>query len=157
MAKPIQVFIVTIQEGENVDYKIVDDSTFTVGRSLDATLAFSDQNISRIHLIVTLKHNKIWIEDQGSANGTFVNDQKIPSQKTVSVEPGDKVKIGKSEIYLSFNLLEKCFKKEEIVNKYENTSTDDNPKEALIDVNKKINNDFNIINSRKRKKFVELL
>jgi pSer/pThr/pTyr-binding forkhead associated (FHA) protein len=115
MAKSIQVFIVTVQEGENVDYKIVDDSTFTVGRSLDATLAFSDQNISRIHLIVTLKHNKIWVEDQGSANGTFVNDQKIPSQKTVSVEPGDKVKIGKSEIYLSFNLLEKCFKKEEIV------------------------------------------
>lgn len=115
MAKSIQVFIVTIQEGENVDYKIVDDSSFTVGRSLDATLAFSDQNISRIHLIVTLKHNKIWIEDQGSANGTFVNDQKIPAQKTISVEPGDKVKIGKSEIYLSFNLLEKCFKKEEIV------------------------------------------
>ncbi len=115
MAKSIQVFIVTVQEGENVDYKIVDDSTFTVGRSLDATLAFSDQNISRIHLIVTLKHNKIWVEDQGSANGTFVNDQKIPSQKTISVEPGDKVKLGKSEIYLSFNLLEKCFKKDEIV------------------------------------------
>lgn len=115
MAKSIQVFIVTIQQGENVDYKIVDDSSFTVGRSLDATIAFGDPDISRIHLIVTLKHDRIWIEDQGSANGTFVNDQKIPAQKTVSVEPGDKVKVGKSEIYLSFNLLEKCFKKEEIV------------------------------------------
>ncbi len=115
MAKSIQVFIVTIQQGEEVDYKIVDDSSFTVGRSLDATIAFGDPDISRIHLIVTLKHDRIWIEDQGSANGTFVNDQKIPAQKTVSVEPGDKVKVGKSEIYLSFNLLEKCFKKEEIV------------------------------------------
>lgn len=115
MAKQMQVFIVTIQQGEEVDYKIVDDNTFTVGRSLDATLAFSDPNISRIHLIVTLKHERIWIEDQGSANGTFVNSQKIPAQKTISVEPGDKVKLGKSEIYLSFNLLEKCFKKEEIV------------------------------------------
>tara|TARA_B110001454_G_scaffold219156_1_gene250480 strand:+ start:5161 stop:8385 length:3225 start_codon:yes stop_codon:yes gene_type:complete len=115
MAKSIQVFIVTIQQGEDVDYKIVDDSSFTVGRSLDATIAFGDPDISRIHLIVTLKHDRIWIEDQGSANGTFVNDQKIPAQKTVSVEPGDKVKVGKSEIYLSFNLLEKCFRKEEIV------------------------------------------
>lgn len=115
MAKNIQVFIVTVQQGEEVEYKIVDDNTFTVGRSLDATIAFSDPDISRIHLIVTLKHDRIWIEDQGSANGTFVNDQKIPAQKTVSVEPGDKVKVGKSEIYLSFNLLEKCFKKEEIV------------------------------------------
>ncbi len=115
MAKNIQVFIVTIQQGEDVDYKIVDDNSFTVGRSLDATIAFGDPDISRIHLIVTLKHDRIWIEDQGSANGTFVNDQKIPAQKTVSVEPGDKVKVGKSEIYLSFNLLEKCFKKEEIV------------------------------------------
>lgn len=115
MAKSIQVFIVTVQQGEDVEYKIVDDNTFTVGRSLDATIAFSDPDISRIHLIVTLKHDRIWIEDQGSANGTFVNDQKIPAQKTVSVEPGDKVKVGKSEIYLSFNLLEKCFKKEEIV------------------------------------------
>lgn len=115
MAKSIQVFIVTIQQGEEVEYKIVDDSSFTVGRSLDATIAFGDPDISRIHLIVTLKHDRIWIEDQGSANGTFVNDQKIPAQKTVSVEPGDKVKVGKSQIYLSFNLLEKCFKKEEIV------------------------------------------
>ncbi|MBL7554552.1 MAG: FHA domain-containing protein [Bdellovibrionaceae bacterium] len=115
MAKSIQVFIVTIQQGEEVEYKIVDDSSFTVGRSLDATIAFGDPDISRIHLIVTLKHDRIWIEDQGSANGTFVNDQKIPAQKTVSVEPGDKVKVGKSEIYLSFNLLEKCFKKDEIV------------------------------------------
>ncbi len=115
MAKNIQVFIVTVQQGEEVEYKIVDDNTFTVGRSLDATIAFSDPDISRIHLIVTLKHDRIWIEDQGSANGTFVNDQKIPAQKTVSVEPGDRVKVGKSEIYLSFNLLEKCFKKEEIV------------------------------------------
>lgn len=115
MAKSIQVFIVTIQQGEEVEYKIVDDNSFTVGRSLDATIAFGDPDISRIHLIVTLKHDRIWVEDQGSANGTFVNGQKIPAQKTVSVEPGDKVKVGKSEIYLSFNLLEKCFKKEEIV------------------------------------------
>ncbi len=34
-------------------------------------------------------------------------------------------------------------KKEEIVNKYENTSSEDNPKEALIDVNKKMNNGTN--------------
>jgi pSer/pThr/pTyr-binding forkhead associated (FHA) protein len=115
MAKNIQVFIVTIQQGEDVEYKIVDDNSFTVGRSLDATIAFGDPDISRIHLIVTLKHDRIWIEDQGSANGTFINDQKIPAQKTVSVEPGDKVKVGKSQIYLSFNLLEKCFKKEDIV------------------------------------------
>lgn len=115
MAKSVQVFIVTIQQGEDVEYKIVDDSSFTVGRSLDATIAFSDPDISRIHLIVTLKHDRIWVEDQGSANGTFVNDQKIPAQKTVSVEPGDKVKVGKSQIYLSFNLLEKCFKKEDVV------------------------------------------
>ena len=104
MAKNIQVFIVTIQQGEDVDYKIVDDNSFTVGRSLDATIAFGDPDISRIHLIVTLKHDRIWIEDQGSANGTFVNDQKIPAQKTVSVEPGDKIKVGKYEIYLSLNI-----------------------------------------------------
>ncbi|OYZ18979.1 MAG: hypothetical protein B7Y39_12765 [Bdellovibrio sp. 28-41-41] len=128
MAKNIQVFIVTIQQGEDVDYKIVDDSSFTVGRSLDATIAFGDPDISRIHLIVTLKHDRIWIEDQGSANGTFVNEQKIPAQKTVSVEPGDKVKVGKSDIYLSFNLLEKCFKKEEIVR----SQLPKNEKEGLL-------------------------
>jgi hypothetical protein len=46
---------------------------------------------------------------------------------------------------LDFSIRIKKFKskKEEIINKYENTSSEDNPKEALIEVNKKMNNGTN--------------
>ncbi len=114
MAKPLSCFIVTIQNESGVDYKIVDDKSFTIGRSLEATLALSDANISRIHVVVSMKHDRVWIEDQGSANGTLVNGEKIAPHKMVALAAVDKVRLGLSTVEFGINTIEKCFKREEL-------------------------------------------
>jgi pSer/pThr/pTyr-binding forkhead associated (FHA) protein len=116
MAKPLNCFIATIQTPQGISLRIVDEKTFTIGRSLEATLAFSDPNISRVHIIVYFKHERMWIEDQKSANGTFVNGEKILPEKMTPIEPTDVIKLGTSQIQIKLDVIEKAFRKDELKN-----------------------------------------
>jgi len=51
-----------------------------------------DEYVSRLHACLTLENNEYWIQDLGSANGTWVNDVEIKSETRLM--PGDKVKVG---------------------------------------------------------------
>ncbi|NDW21187.1 FHA domain-containing protein [Alteromonas hispanica] len=71
------------------------NSTFTlkgeqiVGREDSCDITISDQAISRQHAKITVTGNTVKIEDTNSANGTYVNGQKIT---TTTLSTGDKVK-----------------------------------------------------------------
>ncbi len=58
--------------------------------------------VSRQHSRLLNKGNQWFIEDLGSTNGTFVNDTKIPPNKTIPVQKGDFLRFG--EIELEFRL-----------------------------------------------------
>ena len=94
----------------------MDEKSFTIGRSLEATIALSEPNISRIHVMVVSKHDRVWIEDQNSANGTYINGERIQTQKLVAISPLDKIRLGTANFEFSFNTLEKIFKKEDLKN-----------------------------------------
>jgi class 3 adenylate cyclase/pSer/pThr/pTyr-binding forkhead associated (FHA) protein len=51
-----------------------------------------DDFISHIHACLTFENNEYWIEDLGSANGTWVNEVEIKTETRLN--PGDKVKVG---------------------------------------------------------------
>ena len=51
-----------------------------------------DDHISHIHACLTFENNEYWIEDLGSANGTWVNGVEIKTE--TRLKPGDKVQIG---------------------------------------------------------------
>jgi predicted component of type VI protein secretion system len=57
------------------------------------------EHVSGVHLLVQRKSNRLWIRDQGSTNGTLVNDAKISRQP---LKDGDVIAIG--EISLRFEL-----------------------------------------------------
>ncbi|MBK7961153.1 MAG: FHA domain-containing protein [Bdellovibrionales bacterium] len=63
--KHFSCFLVTIQTPDGVFYRIVDEKSFTVGRSSDSALSFPEPNISRIHIVVSCKKDQIWLIDQG--------------------------------------------------------------------------------------------
>lgn len=54
---------------------------FSIGRHTGADIRINDSSVSRFHSIVHFKEGKWWIQDMNSANGTFVNDQKIFKQQ----------------------------------------------------------------------------
>lgn len=102
--------IATIKTSEGSTQKVVDGTAFSVGRAPDCVLSIPDVGISRIHILVTIKRGEIYISDQGSSNGTFINGEKIESKRLIHIKPSDEIKLGKSDVILQFGCLEKHFK-----------------------------------------------
>ncbi len=67
----------------------------TIGRSQDNTLVISDPTVSRQHARVRLEKAQFLLFDLGSANGTFVNDQRV--EAPVALADGDIVRFGEVE------------------------------------------------------------
>lgn len=64
----------------------------TFGRG-DADCRLDDQGLSRIHATVYRDGDNVWIVDENSTNGSFVNGEKVRGSGTV-LKNGDVIKIG---------------------------------------------------------------
>lgn len=109
MAKPLTCFLVTIQTGTEVTRKVVDANPFTIGRSLDAAISIVDTNVSRNHILVKNKGGKVWIEDQGSINGTFLNGARLEPRRITPVDIDDEIRLGKTNVSFKIVTLERVF------------------------------------------------
>src|SRR5688500_247350 len=63
------------------------------GRGSEADYRFEDDGLSRLHATVYRDGEYIWIVDENSTNGTFVNGEKVTSSGT-PLKNGDTIKIG---------------------------------------------------------------
>lgn len=72
---------------------------FIIGKNADKVDGVISGNsaISRVHCEIAVQEDKIWIVDKGSANGTFVNNQKIGTDKFVPIQVNDRVRIANEE------------------------------------------------------------
>ncbi|WP_372368509.1 DUF4388 domain-containing protein [Candidatus Uabimicrobium sp. HlEnr_7] len=68
------------------------EEEFTIGRGVYNRLVLSLDNVSRYHAVIKWGDNGFIIEDLGSSNGTFVNDEIIETQH--KLQAGDKILIG---------------------------------------------------------------
>lgn len=73
-----------------------------IGRSNECDLKISSSEVSRIHCRITIQDDSVFIEDLGSANGTFVNDQILSPRQPIAVDPGTKVTIGPAEFIVDY-------------------------------------------------------
>ncbi len=66
----------------------------TIGRSRESDIFLEDLAVSRLHTTVNSDGNGHYIiRDEGSANGTYVNQQRITEQ---SLEEGDEIQVGQT-------------------------------------------------------------
>jgi pSer/pThr/pTyr-binding forkhead associated (FHA) protein len=104
MHKTLCKYTVTVQRKDQIMTKIVNEDSFTIGRSVDCAIPLTEDSISRVHLTIYRRQDQIWIEDKGSSNGTFVNGAKITQNTLVNVVSTDKIRIGKSDYVVSIAL-----------------------------------------------------
>jgi pSer/pThr/pTyr-binding forkhead associated (FHA) protein len=64
----------------------------TVGRASGCQVALTDPTVSQLHARVFRRDNRIYIEDLGSSNGTFVNRKKVTA--AVAIRRGDRLAFG---------------------------------------------------------------
>ena len=89
----MQVLLRVLHSNSNVDSVNLLPVT-VIGRSTECDVRLSSSHVSRKHCRFVVQENRISIEDLGSSNGTYVNDQLIEPHQAITLTPGDKVTIG---------------------------------------------------------------
>src|SRR4028118_797364 len=63
------------------------------GRGSESEFRFPDDGLSRLHATVYRDGERVWIVDENSTNGSFVNGEKVTGSGT-PLSSGDSIKIG---------------------------------------------------------------
>src|SRR5690348_15238359 len=72
---------------------VVDRERTSFGRGSEADYRFPDDGLSRLHATIYREGDRVWIIDNNSTNGTFVNGAQVSGQGT-PLKNGDIVRIG---------------------------------------------------------------
>lgn len=70
----------------------------TLGRNVDCQLHFMEPSVSRQHASIVRKWRGIYIQDDDSSIGTFINNTRIAAGEMVLLKPGDIIQIGYLQI-----------------------------------------------------------
>ncbi|HYQ27312.1 MAG TPA: FHA domain-containing protein [Polyangiaceae bacterium] len=82
--------------------RVADQSggTKTIGRTPENDIQIPHPQVSSRHAVLHVSAGQLFIEDKGSANGTYVRGQRIPANQRVPVQNGEKVLIGPMPLLL---------------------------------------------------------
>ena len=82
--------IVDGADGKGKTFDLTDE--VTVGRASGCQVALTDPTVSQLHARIYRKDGKLYVEDLGSSNGTFVNRKKVSN--AVAIRRGDRIALG---------------------------------------------------------------
>lgn len=89
-------YLKLVNRKDDLSYKIEEyyslDRDITLGRSSKNDMVIKDPYISKKHLSISKDGKEFFIEDLNSANGTFVNEERLLNP--IRLEHGDLVQVG---------------------------------------------------------------
>lgn len=85
---------------------------FIIGRSEEAHLRPSSDLISRQHCAIKIENGRVTVEDLGSRNGTFVNEQQLAEPHVVKV--GDVLRVGRLQFEMIVDHMQPGIKKPKV-------------------------------------------
>lgn len=68
--------------------------TIQVGRAKQCDIRPDDTYVSQLHAKISNRNGAWVVEDQGSTNGTYLNQRKVTAPTAIS--PGDRIRVGKT-------------------------------------------------------------
>jgi pSer/pThr/pTyr-binding forkhead associated (FHA) protein len=91
--------LLLIEEGQlKQRCRMTPNTLMTAGRDPECDLVIEAQGASRFHADFIFDGQNLLVIDRESTNGTFVNGSRIASQQQVSLEIGDRIRIGPAEV-----------------------------------------------------------
>ncbi len=104
---PIGQHLDRIAETKQVSYLVFNKkriqlvAKITIGREPDNNIVIDSKLASRYHCIIQKIRDEFFLKDENSTNGTFLNGRRIPSDKYVKLNPGDKLTIGAANLVMA--------------------------------------------------------
>lgn len=65
----------------------------SIGRSTESDLMLNDDGLSRVHATIHRDADRVWILDEASTNGTYLNDVQVPPSGSPLTD-GDEISLG---------------------------------------------------------------
>lgn len=89
----ISGFAIVVERGPRAGMTfMLRDGNTTVGRHPESDIFLNDVTVSRHHCRFVVSGDTLSVEDSGSTNGTYVNDERVDS---AAVTAGDEVLVGR--------------------------------------------------------------
>lgn len=105
-ASPLGQHLERIAESQQVSYLVFNKkritlvAKITIGRETDNTIVIDNKLASRHHCMIQKIRDAYFLKDENSTNGTFLNGRRIPPDKYVRLNPGDKITVGSSNLIM---------------------------------------------------------
>ena len=91
--------LVPLTNGALESFRIPKDkASFTIGRDKASDYRVATTQISRVHV---RRPDGLYIEDQNSTNGTYINTKRIPAMTEQKLEKGDVVGLANEEFFVA--------------------------------------------------------
>jgi|GEM_PF-3106033 len=74
-----------------------------IGRGAECHLKIASTQVSRKHCRITVGESDVVIEDLTSSNGTYVDQQRIPSGQPITLAPGATLQIGPATFIIDYS------------------------------------------------------
>ncbi|HEX8250419.1 MAG TPA: FHA domain-containing protein, partial [Pyrinomonadaceae bacterium] len=84
--------ILYIEAPDGTRQRVALENEITIGRTRLAQIAIDDAQLSRVHTTVWREGDDVWIQDENSTNGTFVNGERIAGERKLN--EGDEILLG---------------------------------------------------------------
>lgn len=103
---PLGQHLDKIAESQQVSYLVFNKkkiqlvAKITIGREQDNNIVIDNKLASRHHCLIQKIRDAYFLKDENSTNGTFLNGRRIPSDKYVKLNPGDKITVGSSNLIM---------------------------------------------------------
>ncbi len=79
----------------------LDAATALVGRSAANTIVLDELSVARRHARLSVESGRLLVEDLASAEGTYINGERLQPRNPALVEPGDELRFGNVVAYFT--------------------------------------------------------
>ncbi len=98
-SQPVPANVLVHVEGKEKPRALRLAANTVVGRAMGCDLRLEDTYVSQEHARIFAKNGSWYVEDLGSTNGTFVNEQRLAAPAMLT--PGDRIRVGTTILELA--------------------------------------------------------
>ena len=85
-----------LQDAQGAYYPI--NGPTLIGRDATCQIRLSDPEVSRTHALLWVERKLLYLRDENTSNGTYLNEGRLPAKQPVALSLGSRIRFGNSTL-----------------------------------------------------------